>query len=199
MHSNRPLSIRFRFMASALLLLLGAPLASGAAESAKKQNVPPEGFEAIFNGKDFTGWRMSPKAKEMWFIEDGVRKSPGLLRQWGADLVTEKSYRDFALMLDFRMPGLSDSGIMFRRLIPEIPNFGDQEQFNLRSKDGVGHPESFGSEGVGRGQSLDLSVRGVSGRFEVNVSQAVRRVEEVRNGELAQLRHQASRALQDTA
>jgi len=34
---------------------------------------------------------------------------------------------------------------------------------------------------------------------EVNVSQAVRQVEEARNGELAQRRHQASRALQDTA
>ena len=106
-------------------------------------NVPPPGFTALFNGRDFTGWRLSPKAKEMWFIEDGVLKSPGLLRQWGADLVTEKTYRDFVLMLDFRMPTLSDSGIMFRRLIPEIPNFGDQEQFNLRSKDGVGHLESF--------------------------------------------------------
>jgi hypothetical protein len=46
-------------------------------------------------------------------------------------------------MIDFRMPSLSDSGIMFRRLVPEIRNFGNQEQFNLRSKDGVGHLESF--------------------------------------------------------
>jgi hypothetical protein len=106
-------------------------------------NVPPKGFTALFNGRDFTGWRMSPKAKEMWSIEGGVLKSPGLLRQWGADLATEKAYRDFELMLDFRMPTISDSGVMFRRLIPEIPNFGDQEQFNLRSKGGMGHLESY--------------------------------------------------------
>jgi len=108
-----------------------------------KLNVPPEGFTALFNGKDLTGWRVHPKVKEMWSIEDGVLKSHGLLEQWGADLVTEKEYRDFVLMLDFRMPAISDSGIMFRRIIPEIPNFGDQEQFNLRSRGGMGHLESF--------------------------------------------------------
>jgi hypothetical protein len=105
--------------------------------------VPPEGFTALFNGKDFTGWRVHPKVKEMWSIEDGVLKSHGLLEQWGADLTTKKHYRDFILMLDFRMPTISDSGINFRRLIPEIPGFGDMEQFNLRSKGGMGHLESY--------------------------------------------------------
>jgi len=106
-------------------------------------NVPPEGFTALFNGKDFRGWRMSPKAKQFWSIEDGVLKSHGLLEEWGADLVTEKAYRDFVLMLEFRMPTISDSGISFRRLIPEIPGFGNQEQFNLRSRGGMGHLESY--------------------------------------------------------
>jgi len=110
---------------------------------AEALNVPPEGFTALFNGKDFTGWRMSPKAKEYWSIEDGVLKAPGLLKEWGADLATEKQYRDFVLMLEFRMPTISDSGINFRKLIPEIPGFGDQEQFNLRSKVGMGHLESY--------------------------------------------------------
>ncbi len=106
-------------------------------------NVPPEGFTALFNGKDLTGWHTPPKVKHYWSIEDGVLKSPRLLRQWGACLATKKHYRDFILMLDFRMPTISDSGINFRRLIPEIPGFGDQEQFNLRSKGGMGHLESY--------------------------------------------------------
>jgi len=106
-------------------------------------NVPPEGFTALFNGKDLTGWHTPPMVKEYWSIEDGVLKSPGLIEQWGACLATKKHYRDFVLMLDFRMPTISDSGINFRRLIPEIPGFGDQEQFNLRSKGGMGHLESY--------------------------------------------------------
>ena len=113
------------------------------ADEEKKLNVPPEGFTALFNGKDLTGWRTPPLVKEYWSIEDGVLKSPGLIEQWGACLATKKHYRDFILMLDFRMPTISDSGINFRRLIPEIPGFGDQEQFNLRSKGGMGHLESY--------------------------------------------------------
>ena len=109
----------------------------------KKLNVLPEGFTALFNGRDFTGWRVHPKVREMWKIEDGVLKSHGLLREWGAGLATEKEYRDFVLMVDFRMPTISDSGINFRRLIPEIPGFGDAEQFNLISRGGMGHLESY--------------------------------------------------------
>jgi hypothetical protein len=114
------------------------------ADQQKKLNVPPEGFTALFNGKDFTGWRVHPKIKEMWSIEDGVLKSHGLLKEWGADLVTEKKYRDYVLMADFRMPAKSDSGIHFRDLAPAmIGKFGDAEQFNIRSKGGIGQLESF--------------------------------------------------------
>ena len=108
-----------------------------------KLNVPPDGFTALFNGKDLTGWHTPPLVKEYWSIEDGVLKSPGLIENWGASLSTKKHYRDFILMLDFRMPTISDSGINFRKLIPEIPGFGDMEQFNLRSRGGMGHLESY--------------------------------------------------------
>ncbi|MCP4262577.1 MAG: DUF1080 domain-containing protein [Planctomycetes bacterium] len=111
--------------------------------SSRKLNLPPKGFTALFNGKDFTGWHTPPLVKKYWSIEDGVLKSPELIRQWGACLTTKKHYRDFILMLDFRMPTISDSGINFRRLIPEIPDFGDMEQFNLRSRGGMGHLESY--------------------------------------------------------
>jgi hypothetical protein len=112
-------------------------------DAAAGLNVPPEGFVALFNGKDFTGWRAHAKVREFWFIEEGVLKSPGMLREWGACLTTEEEHRDFVLMLDFRFPTISDSGISFRRLIPEIPGFGDMEQFNLRSRGGMGHLESY--------------------------------------------------------
>jgi len=107
-------------------------------------NVPPEGFTSLFNGRDFTGWKMSPRAKQMWSIEDGVLKSHGLLEQWGADLVTEREFQDFVLLADFRMPALSDSGIHFRNLAPAmLGKMGDAEQFNIHPKGGMGHLESF--------------------------------------------------------
>ena len=106
-------------------------------------NVAPEGFTALFNGKDLTGWHTPPDVLDNWFVEDGVLKSPGLVEHYRASLVTKKRFRDFILMVDFRMPTISDSGICFRRLIPNIQGFGDMEQFNLRSTGGMGHLESY--------------------------------------------------------
>jgi len=106
-------------------------------------NVPPPGFIALFNGKDFTGWRLSPLARQVWKIEDGVLKSHRPIGRWGANLMTENSYRDFVLLVDFRMPEISDSGINFRRLIPDMGNFGQAEQLNIRSRGGLCVLESF--------------------------------------------------------
>jgi len=123
-----------------MLLALPHPLArAGDGEL----NVPPEGFTALFNGKDLTGWHTRPEVLDNWSVEDGVLKSPGLVEHYRASLVTKTQYRDFILMVDFRMPTISDSGICFRRLIPKIQGFGDMEQFNLRSTGGMGHLESY--------------------------------------------------------
>ena len=118
-------------------------LASSMSLKSGTLNVPPEGFEALFNGRDLTGWHRSPLVEKYWQIEDGILKSPDLIESWGASLATKKHYRDFVLMLEFRMPTISDSGINFRKLIPEIPGFGDMEQLNLRSRGGMGHLESY--------------------------------------------------------
>ncbi len=114
------------------------------ADQATKLNVPPEGFTPIFNGKDFSAFRMHPKVKNMWTIENGVLKSHGLLEEWGADLATEKTYRNFVLLVDFRMPTESDSGIHFRKLIPEMGYFGQTEQMNLGTGHRMGQLESIG-------------------------------------------------------
>jgi len=114
-----------------------------ASVKARGLNVPPPGFAALFNGKDFTGWRLSPLAREVWQIEDGALKSHRRIDRWGADLATAKAYKDFMLLLDFRMPEISDSGINFRRLIPPMENFGQAEQLNIRSRGGLCKLESF--------------------------------------------------------
>ena len=103
-------------------------------------NTPPRGFTALFNGKDFTGWQVTPAVKEAWTIEDGVLKAHGEIEKWGAGLVTEKKYRDFVLLVDFRFPAISDSGIWFRG-IPGI--MGGMEQFNLMSVYGTGNLDSL--------------------------------------------------------
>ena len=119
--------------ATTLLLSLGQVAMAGAEESARELNLPPEGFTALFNGKNFTGWRLDDRDKQVWSIEDGVLRGNG---QGHSDLYTKKEFRDFVLTVDYRMPEPSDSGIYFRRLRPEMGLFGQREQFNLNAGGG---------------------------------------------------------------
>ena len=115
------------------------------AAEARRLNVPPEGFTALFNGKNFNGWRLSPAVQDAWTIEDGILKSYKTINDWGADLRTVKKYRDYILLVDYRIPRISDSGIYIRGLMPGIGIFDRDrwEQFNLRSRGGTGSLESF--------------------------------------------------------
>jgi len=90
------------------------------ASALASDNAPPEGFTALFNGKDFTGWSAkqgkdetdAEKAKwqENWKVENGVIKFDGK----GPHLWTANKYGDFILMVDWRFPERGDSGIYLR-------------------------------------------------------------------------------------
>jgi len=83
-------------------------------------NVPPKGFTALFNGKDFTAWQAKQggveseaekvKWREHWKVEDGIIKFDGQ----GPTLWTSKKFKDFVLMIDWRFPKSGDSGIYLR-------------------------------------------------------------------------------------
>jgi hypothetical protein len=82
-------------------------------------DTPPEGFTALFNGKDFTGWKAagSPKAKEPqkgwdehWTVENGIIRFTGK----GPHLWTTEKFKDFVLVVDWRFPKPGDSGIYLR-------------------------------------------------------------------------------------
>jgi hypothetical protein len=59
----------------------------------------PEGFTALFNGKNLDGWKViNSKNKDAWAVEDGniVCKSGG-----GGYLVTEKEYADYEFRCEY--------------------------------------------------------------------------------------------------
>jgi len=104
-----------------------------ASPSGLTENQPPEGFVALFNGKDLTGWKglvgspktragMSPqdlaeaqvKADENmhahWKVVDGVLVFDGK----GHSLCTAKDYGDFELLVDWKIEAGGDSGLYLR-------------------------------------------------------------------------------------
>ena len=96
-------------------------------------NTPPEGFVALFNGKDLTGWKglvadppkraaMTPeqlaeaqkaadeKMTASWKAIDGVLVFDGK----GESICTAKDYGDFELWCDWKIEKAGDSGIYLR-------------------------------------------------------------------------------------
>jgi hypothetical protein len=94
MKSNRLLLICL----TATILGLPAGLVPG------EDNQPPAGFVALFNGKDFSGWKVPEGDNGHWKIVDGVIDYDALSEAKGSkDLWTAREYGDFTLLVDWRI------------------------------------------------------------------------------------------------
>jgi hypothetical protein len=120
---------------------------------------PPPGFVALFNGKDLTGWwgagtedprkwmALSPEAlqakrlaslediRKHWRVENGELVNDGQ----GLYLTTEKNYRDFELLVDYKTVPKADSGIYLKGC-PQVQiwDWTDPAKFPLGAAKGSG-------------------------------------------------------------
>ena len=86
------------FLISVAGLLLVASLARGA------DNTAPEGFVSLFNGKDFTGWKVPEGDDGHWKVVDGVIDyDAGSQAKGSKDLWSDREYGDFVLQVDWRL------------------------------------------------------------------------------------------------
>jgi hypothetical protein len=121
------------------LFLFALTLVVGAAsvQAEEKLNTPPEGFTALFNGKDLTNWKglmkgpndnpikraaLSPEdakkfqaeadedMRKHWSVKDGIIVFDGK----GRSLSTAKDYGDFEMYVDWKIEPKGDSGIYLR-------------------------------------------------------------------------------------
>ncbi len=70
---------------------------------------------AIFNGKNLDGWKTISREdrtekESQWIVENGVMKSP----KSGANIRTIKTFGNFKLHVEFRVPAGSNSGVYLR-------------------------------------------------------------------------------------
>ena len=85
----------------------------------------PEGFTALFNGKDLTGWKVNEGGKmDKWGAEKGLLFVQGGGGGW---LMTEKEYGDFELRLEFKMPEKGNSGVALRSPMAGDPAYQGME------------------------------------------------------------------------
>lgn len=117
-------------------------LSAAGADTPPPDNTPPQGFVALFNGKDLAGWKGllkqpldSPKERakatpeqlaeaqkeadenmrQHWAVQDGALVFDGK----GRSLATAKDYGDFEMYVDWKIKPAGDSGIYVRG-IPQI-------------------------------------------------------------------------------
>ena len=85
----------------------------------------PEGFKALFNGKDLTGWKATGKM-DVW----GADADKGILFVQGGGggwLMTEAEYGDFELRLEYKMPKMGNSGVGLRSPLQGDPAYVGME------------------------------------------------------------------------
>lgn len=63
----------------------------------------------LFNGKDLTGWHPSGSSNQ-WVVENGILKSP----KAGSNLISDATFTDFKLHVEFRYPVHGNSGVYLR-------------------------------------------------------------------------------------
>lgn len=80
-------------------LMLGFVVCPIWAKEAPKLNVPPEGYKALFNGRDLSGWKVNDRIEEHWKVVDGVLDYDAR----ATHLWTEDSFGDFTLLVEWRL------------------------------------------------------------------------------------------------
>jgi hypothetical protein len=93
--------------------------------AARSSDQAPEGFEALFNSKDLTGWKVNQGGNiKVWGADDGMLYVNGGGGGW---LMTEKEYGDFEIRLEYKMPKHGNSGVALRSPMKGDPAYVGME------------------------------------------------------------------------
>ncbi len=83
---------------------------AGRAPAGRNQSEPQ--WTALFNGKDLNGWQVVGSDENHWIVEG--RKLVCNSKKGGSWLATEKSFNNFLLELEFKVPPGGNSGVFLR-------------------------------------------------------------------------------------
>lgn len=70
---------------------------------AQSSEKPPAGFKSLFNGTDFTNWKVPEGDNGHWKIIDGVIDYDAESEAQDKNLWTDKEYKDFILIVDWKI------------------------------------------------------------------------------------------------
>lgn len=111
----------------------------------------------LFDGKNMNEWHAT--AENQWIVSDGVLKSP----HSGSNIVTNRTFNDFKLHIEFRYPAGSNSGVYLRG------RYEIQVEDNKGERPDVGFfgaiygfltPSQMAAKSAGEWQSFDITLVG---------------------------------------
>jgi hypothetical protein len=111
----------------------------------------------LFNGTDMKGWKAL--GENQWKVENGVLRSP----KSGANLVSEQTFNDFKLHVEFRYEKGSNSGIYLRgRYEVQIEDDKGKEPWKgyLGAIYGFLTPSEMAAKDPGEWQTYDITLVG---------------------------------------
>ena len=111
----------------------------------------------LFNGKDLKGWHTT--GDNQWVVENGILRSP----HSGANLLTDETFSDFKLHIEFRYPKGSNSGVYLRgryEVQVEDDEAGQQAKEQLGAIYGFIAPGVKAGKGPGEWQTYDITLVG---------------------------------------
>jgi hypothetical protein len=112
---------------------------------------------ALFNGENLNGW--SAMGTNQWVVENGILKSP----KSGANLVSDKEFKNFKLHVEFKYPKGSNSGIYLRgRHEVQIEDNIGMEPSSLLFGGVYGFltPNDMAAKAPGEWQTYDITLNG---------------------------------------
>jgi len=124
----------------------------------KRQKDPVWGAPIqLFNGKNTSGWHTT--GENQWIVESGIMRSP----RSGSNLISDKTFNDFKLHIEFRYPKGSNSGVYLRgRYEVQIADSKGLEaaKDQLGGVYGFVSPTDMMAKDAGEWQSFDITLVG---------------------------------------
>ena len=119
-----------------------------------------EGFRALFNARNTTGWHPRHEGRTPWTVQNGML----VMGHGGGDIITDETFRDFVLRYEYMSPKGGNSGVYLRGRY-EIQVLDD---FDAKKPDIHGNgsiygkiaPSAFASRAPGEWQTVEAKLVG---------------------------------------
>ena len=110
--------------------------------NATKKATEQKGYTPLFNHKDLTGWTVA--GREKWYVEDGNLICESGPYEEYSYLMSDSSFKDFDLQLEFKQESSGNSGVFIRSSIDGVKISGWQAEVAPKGKHTGGIYESYG-------------------------------------------------------